>query len=304
MRILVTGGAGFIGSVTVKQLIDEGHEITILDNLSTGFEKNVNAQADFLKGDITDPYLKDVVRERSFEIVYHLAAQVDVRKSMEDPIFDAQQNLVGTLNLLELVKDLEINKIIFSSTGGAIYGDTDLRPTLETHPEGPTSHYGLNKLIVDRQVLPYYNNTHGINFVSLRYSNVYGPRQNPHGEAGVVAIFLNRILKDEQPVINGDGLQTRDYVYVGDIVKANVLALNLPQGIYNVGTGIETNVGELFDKLNSFFDYRFERKHGPAKIGEQKTSCLNCDKIRGHGWEPEVSLEEGLKRTYEYFLNN
>jgi len=201
--------------------------------------------------------------------------------------------------MIELAKRNN-TKFIFSSTGGAIYGDTNLRPTDENHPENPESPYGLNKLYIDK----YLSGVSKLNFVSLRYSNVYGPRQNFKGEAGVVAIFLDKMLREEQPVINGDGSQTRDYVFVDDVVNANILALNLPNGVYNIGTGVETSVNELFDKINVFFENKFEEKHADTKAGEQKTSCLNYDKIKKFGWSPQISLDDGLKKTYEWFKEN
>ena len=307
MKILLTGGAGFIGSHVTDELIAKGNDVVIIDNLSTGFEYNINPKAKFVKTDITDfKKIENIFAEESPEIIYHFAAQIDVRKSVSDPLFDAETNIMGTLNLIKLSSDFKIKKFIFSSTGGAIYGDTDVRPTPENHPEWPLSPYGIAKLATDK-FLNYYNEIFGLKYVSLRYGNVYGPRQNPHGEAGVVAIFLNKMLKGEQPIINGDGDQTRDYVYVEDVVKANILALeNIDKvGIYNVGTSIEISVNDLFKEINKNFDNKYKEVHGPAKLGEQKTSCLNYDKIKKDmNFIPKTDFSEGIKETYKWFLLN
>ena len=307
MKILLTGGAGFIGSHVTDELIAKGNDVVIIDNLSTGFEYNINPKAKFVKTDITDfKKIENIFAEESPEIIYHFAAQIDVRKSVSDPLFDAETNIMGTLNLIKLSSDFKIKKFIFSSTGGAIYGDTDVRPTPENHPEWPLSPYGIAKLATDK-FLNYYNEIFGLKYVSLRYGNVYGPRQNPHGEAGVVAIFLNKMLKGEQPIINGDGDQTRDYVYVEDVVKANILALeNIDKvGIYNGGTSIEISVNDLFKEINKNFDNKYKEVHGPAKLGEQKTSCLNYEKIKKDmNFIPKTDFSEGIKETYKWFLLN
>lgn len=302
MKILVTGGAGFIGSNLVDKLVENGDEVSVIDNLSTGFEKNINPKAKFNKLNILNPYLKDIFRKEDFDVIYQLAAQIDLRKSVANPLNDFEENVAGSMNILELARKCNVKKFIFSSTGGAIYGDTELRPTKEDHPVNACSPYGINKAVVEKY-LDYYNKMYGLNGVSLRYSNVFGPRQNPNGEAGVVAIFLKKMLKHEKPVIFGDGTQTRDYVFVDDVVNANILALGLPSGIYNVGTGIETDVNELFNNINSFFDYRFEKVYGPAKPGEQKTSCLDYSKIKDCSWCPKTDLKKGLEKTYEWFKN-
>ena len=309
MKIIITGGAGFIGSHIADRLIAKGAAVTVIDNLSTGFESNINASAKFIRADITDfKNIEKIFIDERPDIIYHLAAQIDVRKSVSDPMFDAQTNIMGTLNLINLSAAHKIKKFIFSSTGGAIYGDTDIRPTPESHPEWPLSPYGIAKLTADK-FLNYYNEISGFKYVSLRYGNVYGPRQNPHGEAGVVAIFLNKMLKNEQPVINGDGEQTRDYVYVEDVVKANILALeneNIDKvGIYNVGTSVEISVNDLFKEINKNFDNKYEEVHGPAKLGEQKTSCLSYEKIKKDmNFIPKTDFSEGIKETYKWFLLN
>ncbi len=304
MKILITGGAGFIGSHIGDFLVENEHKVIILDNLSSGKKENINPKAKLIEADVTDfPKIEEIFAEEKPEIVYHLAAQMDVRKSVEDPLFDSKTNILGSLNLLNLSVKYKIKKFIFSSTGGATYGDTDNRPTPETETEWPLSPYGVAKLSVDK-FLNYFHQIHGLNYVSLRYGNVYGPRQNPHGEAGVIAIFFNKMLKGDQPVINGDGLQTRDYVFVSDVAKANLLALqNFEKtGIFNVGTGVETNVNQLFQEINQHFENKFPKIHGEAKKGEQKTSCLSFEKIKQEfGWKPEVDFEEGVKRTWEWF---
>ena len=306
MKILITGGAGFIGSNVADMLIAKKHDAVIIDNLSSGFEYNVNKEAKLIKADITDfDKIEKIFNEEKPEIIYHFAAQIDVRKSVSDPIFDAKTNIMATLNLIKLSNDFKIKKFIFSSTGGAIYGDTDDRPTKEEHSEWPLSPYGIAKLATDK-FLNFYYEIFGLKYVSLRYGNVYGPRQNPYGEAGVVAIFLNKMLKNEQPIINGDGKQTRDYTYIDDVAKANILALEHMDkiGIYNVGTSIEISVNDLFTEINKNFGGKFKEMHGPAKLGEQKTSCLNYEKIKKDmGFEPEINFSEGIKKTYEWFKN-
>ena len=306
MKILITGGAGFIGSNVADMLIAKKHDAVIIDNLSSGFEYNVNKEAKLIKADITDfDKIEKIFNEEKPEIIYHFAAQIDVRKSVSDPIFDAKTNIMATLNLIKLSNDFKIKKFIFSSTGGAIYGDTDDRPTKEEHSEWPLSPYGIAKLATDK-FLNFYYEIFGLKYVSLRYGNVYGPRQNPYGEAGVVAIFLNKMLKNEQQIINGDGKQTRDYTYIDDVAKANILALEHMDkiGIYNVGTSIEISVNDLFTEINKNFGGKFKEMHGPAKLGEQKTSCLNYEKIKKDmGFEPEINFSEGIKKTYEWFKN-
>jgi len=306
MKIIVTGGAGFIGSTVVDMLIEKNHEVVIIDNLCSGQKENINPKAKFLETDITDfAKIEEIFQMEKPETVYHFAAQIDVRKSVSDPLFDAQTNILAGLNLINLSQKYDVQKFIFSSTGGAIYGDTDQRPTIEDHSEWPLSPYGIAKLTTDKY-LNYYNQIHGLKFVSLRYGNVYGTRQNPHGEAGVVAIFLNKMLNNDQPTINGDGEQTRDYVYVADVARANLAALeNFEKvGVYNVGTGIETSVNQLFREINKNFANKFEELHGPAKMGEQKTSCLDASKIKNDlGWEPKVDFAEGIQKTFEWFKN-
>ncbi len=304
MNILVTGGAGFIGSHVVDAYIELGHNVVVVDNLSTGSIENLNPKAKFYQLDIRDDKLEEVFKLEKIDVVNHHAAQMDVRKSVEDPIYDADVNIIGSLKLLQFSIKYGVKKFIFASTGGAIYGEQDYFPADEEHPTRPLSPYGVAKLTVEKY-LYFYKEVHGLNYVVLRYANIYGPRQNPHGEAGVVAIFTSKMLKGEQPVINGDGFQTRDYTYVGDVVRANLLALNYDRSdVFNIGTGLETNVNVLFHKLKSLTGANCEEFHGPAKPGEQRRSVISYDKIYTTlGWKPEVSLDEGLRLTVEFFKN-
>ncbi|OGY44952.1 MAG: UDP-glucose 4-epimerase [Candidatus Buchananbacteria bacterium RIFCSPHIGHO2_02_FULL_38_8] len=301
-KILVTGGAGFIGSNLVDALIDQGQEVLVVDNLSTGNKANLNSKAKFFELDIQDKKLAEIFEKEKPEIVFHAAAQIDVRKSVEDPIWDASQNILGSINLFENCKQFKVKKIIFSSTGGAIYGDTDKIPTTEKQPELPISPYGIAKLAIEKY-LNYYYRVFSLPYIALRYSNVYGPRQNSKGEAGVVAIFCDKLLAGQAPIINGDGKQTRDYVYVGDVVRANLLALESSQiGVYNIGTSIETDVNQLVSSIKENIKADVEFSHGPAKAGEQQKSCIDFARAKKElGWQPEVTLEEGIKKTVDWF---
>lgn len=304
MRILVTGGAGFIGSHIVDAYINEGHEVSVIDNLSTGNKNNVNSAARFYQADIRDD-LSSLIRDIKPEIINHHAAQIDVRASVENPAIDAEVNIIGTLKIIEAGLKCKVKKIIFASSGGAIYGEQDYFPADEEHPTMPLSPYGVSKLACEKY-LYYYKHNFGINYISLRYSNVYGPRQNPLGEAGVVAIFTHRLIRGKQPMINGDGLQTRDYVYVGDVIKANIKALEMKSsGEFNISKGIETSVNELFKKLTEIAGRRIKALHGPAKKGEQRRSCISYKKAKDVlNWRPLVSLEQGLRNTVKWFLKN
>lgn len=302
MKILITGGAGFIGSNIADRYLELGHEVVIVDNLVTGQRENIPPAATFYVIDITDKALAEVFEKERPDVVSHQAAQMDVRKSVADPIYDATVNVLGSLNVLENSVKHGVKKFIFASTGGAIYGEQDYFPADEEHPLRPLSPYGITKLTTEKY-LYFYQHTYGLKYTILRYANVYGPRQNPHGEAGVVAIFTTRMLKGEQPIINGDGLQTRDYTYVGDVVKANELALTGGDNrIYNVGTGVETDVNTLFRLLRELTGANIKEVHGEAKPGEQRRSVLDNSRIRKElGWEPSVTLEEGLRRTVAFF---
>lgn len=304
MRILVTGGAGFIGSHIVDAYISHGHEVVIVDDLSTGQKKNLNPEAEFFQLDIRNRELEEVFARFKFDVVNHHAAQMDVRKSVDDPKFDAQVNVLGTLNLLENSVKYKIGKFIFASTGGAVYGEQEYFPADEQHPTWPVSPYGITKLACEKYLF-YYKEVHNLPHIVLRYANVYGPRQNPHGEAGVVAIFTERFLTGEQPVINGDGKQTRDYVYVGDLVHANMMALEYDTSdVFNIGTGVETDVNTLYQIIKEYSGVNTEEIHGPQKAGEQLRSCLSFSKAdRILNWKPGVNLNQGLKTTVEYFRN-
>ncbi len=305
MKILVTGGAGFIASQIADAFITDGHQVVILDDLSTGFEKNINPKAKFVKANICDKNLDKLFESEKFDVVNHHAAQMDVRRSVKDPEFDASTNILGTINLLQNCVKYGVKKFMFASTGGAIYGEQDYFPADEKHNQQPKSPYGISKLAVEKY-LYFYNSEYKLNYTILRYANIYGPRQNPFGEAGVVAIFSTKLLKDEQPTINGHGKQTRDYVFVGDVVKANQLALmDEASDVYNVGTGIETDVNQLFHFINNITDAKKEELHGPTAAGEQLRSVITSDKLfNKFGWRPATKFEDGLKATVEFFRNN
>jgi UDP-glucose 4-epimerase len=302
MNILVTGGAGFIGSNVADAFIEKGHNVIIIDDLSSGKMENVNPKAKFYKMDIRDAEVEKIFSTEKIDVLCHHAAQMDVRRSVADPAFDASVNIHGMLNLLEHGRKHGLKKVLFSSTGGAIYGEQDYFPADEEHPLRPLSPYGITKLATEKYLF-FYRASYGIEYVILRYANIYGPRQSPHGEAGVVAIFASKLLHGEEPIINGDGKQSRDYTFVGDVVRANVLALTYPHtDIFNIGTGIETDVNVLFRHIRTLCGSKAEEKHGPAKPGEQLRSVITAAKIKKTlGWSPEVSLEEGLRKTVQFF---
>lgn len=303
-KLLVTGGAGFIGSNVADKFISLGHKVVIVDNLSTGFKENVNPKARFYKVDINSKKIEQVFKDEKPEIMCHHAAQIDVRKSVSDPIFDAKVNIEGTLNLLNNCVKYKTRKVIFASTGGALYGEQDYFPADEKHPERPLSPYGIAKLAIEKY-LYFFRESYGLDYVSLRYANVYGPRQNPWGEAGVVAIFTQKLLSGEKAVINGDGKQTRDYVYVKDIIDANLLALNYAESdFFNIGTGMETDVNTIFNLLKKKTGSKQKEMHGPKKPGEQKRSVLDYSKAKKIlGWSPKYDLEKGMEGTVKYYQN-
>ncbi len=300
--ICVTGGAGFIGSHVAEALVSRGHRVIILDDLSSGRRANVPAGAELVVLDVRSREAAELLVDRGVEILVHHAAQMDVRRSVEDPRFDADVNILGLLNLLEAARRGRVRQTVLASTGGAIYGEQDSFPAGEDHQVRPLSPYGVAKLASERY-LYFYHCQYGLDATCLRYANVYGPRQNPHGEAGVVAIFLHKLLAGQQPLINGDGLQTRDYVFVGDVVSANVAALGRPGfNIYNVGTGIETDVNTLFAHLHRAIGSGPAAAHGPGKAGEQLRSSISSALLeRELGVTIATPLADGLARTAAWF---
>ncbi len=295
----MTGGAGFVGSHVVDRCIEAGHEVAVVDDLSTGRREHVNAAARLHVADIRSPALLDVFRSEKPDAVVHLAAQAAVSRSVEDPRLDADINVMGSINLLECCRQTGARRFVYVSTGGAGYGDTEVIPTPEDHPTQPVSPYGVSKVAAELY-LGCWESLHGLRGIVLRLANIYGPRQNPHGEAGVVAIFTDRLLRGEPCIINGDGLQTRDYVYVGDVAEAARLALERPEarGAVNIGTGVETSVVTLFERLRAASGVHGEARHGPARPGEQRRSLLDATRARDVlGWTARVTLDEGLRRT-------
>jgi UDP-glucose 4-epimerase len=302
VRILVTGGAGFIGSNIVDAYLERGHEVHVLDDLSTGQRSNLSAKAQLHEIDIADAKAARLVESIKPDVLSHHAAQMDVRHSVADPGFDARVNIIGFINLLEGAKNAGVKKVIFASSGGAVYGEQDVFPAGEEHPTRPASPYGVSKR-AGELYLSYYQQAFGLPYIALRYANIYGPRQSAKGEAGVVAIFLSLLLGGKTPVINGDGGQTRDYVYVGDVVAANLAALESSfVGAVNIGTGIETDVVQIFRHLRDAVDSSIEAAHGPAKPGEQRRSCLDARRAgEVLGWRPQMVLGDGLRRTATYY---
>ena len=302
MNILVTGGAGFIGSHVVDRLVKECHRVSVVDNLYTGKRKNINRATNFYKKDIRSSRLDRVFKKERPTVVFHLAAQMNVQYSNEDPAFDAQVNILGTINVLECAVRYGSRKVIFASSGGAVYGEQSVFPAPESHQTYPISPYGISKLTCEHY-LAYYHYMAGVGFAAFRLGNVYGPRQNPDGEAGVVAIFTQKMLRGDQVLINGNGFQTRDYVFVHDVAEAMVAGISPQvQGIYNVGMGEETTVNEIFGSLRKLTNSECREMHGPGKKGEQFRSSLNASKLQeAIGWEPMVSLSDGLMETVQFF---
>ena len=302
-KILVTGGAGFIGSHVVDLFISQGYVVVIVDDLSTGRASNLNPSAKFYKMDIRDPKILEVFEAEKPDYVSHHAAQMDVRRSVVQPLFDADVNILGSINLIEAAKSVNVKRFIYISTGGAVYGEPERVPVEETDPINPICQYGASKHTVEHYLFMYHYN-YGLSYTILRYPNVFGPRQDPHGEAGVVAIFTGKMMAGEQVVINGDGEQTRDFVYVGDCARANLLAATAAHqaGIYNIGWGLPTSVNDVFSILAKVTGYPYPAQYGPVKVGETRHIYLNASKAkRDLGWAPTISLEDGLSKTVEYF---
>ena len=302
MKILVTGGAGFIGSHIADTLLGAGHSVVVLDDLSTGRKHNLNAAAHFIKGDIRDPKLGELFAAEKFDAVVHQAAKANVRESLEQPVHYADVNVLGSLNLLEQSRKHGVRKFLYASTGGAAYGEPQQLPVPESHPVNPLDPYGASKHHVEHYLFLYRAN-YGLAYMVLRYPNVFGPRQDPLGEAGVVAIFTNKMLRGEPTVINGTGEQERDFVYVSDVARANLLALDHGDGeIINIGSGRGTNVNEVFDHLSELTHYALPAVHGPAKLGEVYKIYLDPSRAKQLlGWEAQVKLDDGLRQTVEFF---
>jgi UDP-glucose 4-epimerase len=302
VKVLVTGGAGFIGSHVCDELLARGHEVLALDDLSSGSRENLPQGLRLAVMDIRSAEAAALIASERPAAICHLAAQMDVRKSVDDPRFDAEVNIVGLLNLLEAAHQAKVKKFIFSSTGGAIYGEQDVYPAGEDQPTRPVSPYGVSKASGELY-LGYYRAQYALAYVALRYANVYGPRQNPHGEAGVVAIFSQKLVKGEACLINGDGKQTRDFVYGPDVARANALALEKNfVGAVNIGTGVETDVNQLYALLAKAAGVTRAAQHGPAKPGEQRRSSVDSRLANEVlGWTPRVQLSDGLAETVAFF---
>lgn len=300
MRVLVTGGAGFIGSHVADALVERGDEVSVADDLSSGSRENLNPRADFSLLDIRDPDAPSRMAELAPQAIVHMAAQMSVGVSVRDPLYDAGINVIGSLSVLEAARRNGA-RVVFASSGGTVYGEPDVIPTPETSPTLPVSPYGVAKLAVERY-LHAYEVQHGLGYAALRLANVYGPRQTPHGEAGVVAIFGEAMLTDREPVINGDGRYTRDYVYVADVVSAVLAALDSAEtGAFNVGTGREVDVNEIHRRLVEISGVAVPERHGPERLGDARRSALDHSLITQRlGWVPRVQLEEGLGMTVDW----
>ncbi len=302
-RALVTGGAGFIGSHVVDALIEAGHDVSVIDNLATGRRENVNDRATFHEIDLRDAdATRQAVESAQPEVVHHLAAQAGVRQSLVDPLYDAECNIIGSLNLIQACRQTDVNRLIYASSGGAVYGEPEELPVKESAPADPLSPYGVSKYAVECY-LRAAQAVWGFQYVVLRYANVYGPRQDPLGEAGVISVFASAMLKGEPPHIFGDGEQTRDYVYVKDVVSANLAVMNGPSlRTYNVGTGIETSVCKLFEDLAALIGFAQEPVHDDPRPGEVRRTMVDASRLtEDTGWEPRYDLAAGFEETVEWF---
>ncbi len=305
MRIILTGGAGFIGSWVADHYLKNSHEVLIIDNLSSGKRENVPSGAELVEADIRDTdAMERIFKEFKPEAVNHHAAQTNVRVSVDDPQFDAAVNIIGTLNVLENSRKAGVKKFIFASTGGAIYGEPEILPADESVKEEPLSPYGVSKLCTE-SYLDYYKKVHGLSYVALRYANVYGQRQNPHGGAGIVAIFCTNMLNGTTCKIFGNGEQTRDYIHCEDVAMANNLCLTAPDGVYNIGTSVETSINSVFNGLKEISGSDCDVQYLPGKLGDVKRISLSSSLAnREFQWVPRVTFHEGLKKTWEWFSKN
>jgi len=303
-KVLVTGGAGFIGSTLVDKLISGGNEVIVIDDLSSGKKDYLNSAAKLYKIDICSPKVAKIFTKEKFDFVYHLAAQIDVRKSVADPIFDNKINVIGGLNIIENSYRNNVKKIIMASTGGAIYGEAEEIPTTENYPTYPLSPYGIHKLTLEKY-LNYYYHVYGLNFTVLRFANVYGPRQFKGGEAGVIAIFVENGVNDKESLQFGDGLQTRDFVYVSDVVRGLYSAMTIDcPGEINISSGIESTLLDVRRSIEKALGREIKVKEMPGKLGEQRRSCLSYGRAKDVlGWEPKINLEEGISRTIAWTKN-
>ncbi len=305
MRVLVTGGAGFIGSNIVDGCLAAGYEVVVVDNLHTGKRSNVAPEARFYEVDIRNiSALAEVIKREKPQIIFHEAALANVRESVEKPDIYAETNIIGSINLLEVSRKQGVSKVIYASTGGACYGEPTSLPATEEHPVNPLDPYGVSKHTVEHYLFLYKYN-YGLDYTILRYPNVYGPRQDPFGEAGVIAIFTRQMLDNKECIVNGNGEQQRDFVYVDDIVKANLLATDKGSGqIYNLGWGEPVSVNEVFSALKAATGYRKEPTYGPAKVGEVYRIYLDSSKAgQDLDWQPQIALQEGIQRTVAFFRN-
>lgn len=302
--VLVTGGAGFIGSHIVDALIKQGSNVVVLDDLSTGKKENINPKATFYQADIGTSKVSDIFKKEKPEVVFHFAAHIEARESVKDPIFDAKANILGSLNVLENCRKFGVKKIIFASSGGEIYGDAKVIPTPEDCQPSPISPYGVSKLATEKYLYSYFK-MHGISFSILRYGNVYGPRQNPYGESGVIAIFLNKMLHAKIPFIHGSGKQTKDYIFIEDAVSATIAACKKNiNGVINIATGKETSVVEIFNKLKKLTGYKKDAKHIPLPTGVLKRGVLSIAKAKKViGFEPQYNVDKGFALTVRWFKN-